>query len=47
MRRFFAFWKLAGLASKLLPVENRVVLEGCTFQPYRINSPSYVIGGFE
>ncbi len=30
-----------------LPVENRVVLEGYTFQPYRINSPSYVIGGFE
>lgn len=30
-----------------LPIENRVVLEGYIFQPYRVNSPSYVIGGFE
>ena len=30
-----------------LPIENRVVLEGYTFQPYRIKSPSYVVGGFE
>lgn len=30
-----------------LPIEDRVVLEGHTFQPYRISSPSYVVGGFE
>lgn len=30
-----------------LPIENRVVLDGYIFQPYRINSPSYVVGGFD
>ena len=30
-----------------LPIEDRVVLEGHVFQPYRISSPSYVVGGFE
>ena len=30
-----------------LPIEDRVVLEGYTLQPYRISSPSYVVGGFE